>query len=302
MKKYISVELKTDSDGAELFSALFFDFCAEGVEIDDPDDLKELTKSGVFWDYIDENIKTLSDTVTVKGYFAEGTDIDALKAEIESCECKKSDLVIKEQEEEDWSRVWREFYKPRKIGRLVIKPEWEEYKAGENEAVFVIEPGQAFGTGEHESTRMCLELAGEVEFSGKAVLDIGCGSGILGISAVLLGADRATLTDLDEKAVKVACDNAIKNGVAAKTSIMCADLSNTGAKFDIIFANLTADILIRLCKSVGNNLAENGKIIVSGIIDERRKEVLKAFESVGLKVCSKRGENGWRAYMLEQKK
>lgn len=301
MKDYIEIEVTTDKDGADFLSALFFDFNADGVEVKDPREIENVIAEKGFWDYVDDSLLNVKDTsVVVKAFFKPNADVDGILKAIEELKCVKSNVKASEKESEDWSTKWRAFYKPRKIGNLIIKPEWEEYNAKDNEAVFVIEPGQAFGTGEHESTSMCLTLAQRIELKDKTVLDIGCGSGILGISAVLLGAKSAILTDLDEKAVDVAKDNVKKNGVDKKVEVLCEDLSNSSEKFDVVFANLTADLLIRLSKQVSANVKDDGRLIVSGIIKEREQEVIDAFSSVNLIVADKERVNNWTALILRK--
>ena len=302
MKDYIEIEVTTDKNGADFLSALFFDNGADGVEVDDPTDIEDVIASKGFWDYVDDSLLNVKNKdVVIKAFFKPDADIDKILSEINNLDCVKNNVKVNKKENEDWSTTWRSFYKPKKIGRLVIKPEWEEYDAKDGEAVFVIEPGQAFGTGEHESTSMCLTLAQDVELCGKTVLDIGCGSGILGISAVLLGAKSAVLTDLDPKAVEVTKDNAIKNKVTDKVKVLCEDLSNSPDKFDVVFANLTADLLIRLSKQVSANVKPDGIMIVSGIIKEREDEVTKSFDTVGFKVFKAERKNNWTALILCRK-
>lgn len=301
MKDYIEIEVTTNKDGADFLSALFFDFNAEGVEIKDPTEIENVIAEKGFWDYVDESLLNIKDTsVVVKAFFKPNVNADEIVKAIGELDCVKSDVKVFEKESEDWSVKWRAFYKPRKIGNLIIKHEWEEYNANDNEVVFTIEPGQAFGTGEHESTSMCLTLAQKIDLKDKTVLDIGCGSGILGISAVLLGARNAVLTDLDGKAVEIAKDNVKKNGVDKKIKVLCEDLSTSNYKYDIVFANLTADLLIRLSKRVSINVRSGGYMIVSGIIKEREQEVVDAFSSVGFTVKDMERVNSWTAFILRK--
>ena len=301
MKDYIEIEVTTDKEGADFLSALFFDFNADGVEIKDPTEIENVIADKGFWDYVDESLLNIKDTsVAVKAFFKPNVNVDEIVKAIDELDCVKSDVKVFEKKSEDWSIKWRAFYKPRKIGNLIIKPEWEEYNASDNEVVFTIEPGQAFGTGEHESTSMCLELAQKIELKDKTVLDIGCGSGILGISAVLLGAKSAVLTDLDSKAVEIAKNNVEKNGVGEKIKVLCEDLSTSNEKYDVVFANLTADLLIRLSKQASINVKNGGYMFVSGIIKEREREVIDAFSTVGFKVKDTKSINSWTAYILRK--
>ncbi|MBI3926536.1 MAG: 50S ribosomal protein L11 methyltransferase [Armatimonadetes bacterium] len=195
--------------------------------------------------------------------------------------------------DEDWAENWKRFYHPIKVGpRLVVRPSWEVYESLPEERVIVLDPGSAFGTGYHWSTRLCLELLESV--SEKAplgrVLDFGTGSGILAIGAGLLGASEVLACDRDPVAVQVARTNLAENGVGA--IVLQVDRPPPGP-FQLILANLTAEIHLRLVEALARELAPHGRLIAGGIIEERRDEVARRFEAEGLELEQARVEDGW---------
>ena len=211
-------------------------------------------------------------------------------------------LLLENVKEDDWLNNWRKYFKPMKVGeKLLINPSWMEDTDPEGRAVLNIDPGLAFGTGKHETTRLCLELLEKYLKKGDQVLDIGCGSGILGISAVLLGASGAFGVDIDETAAKVANENAAQNGVSEKFDAVCGDLvEKVEGKYDIIVANIVADAIILLSESVTDFMKPNAVYIVSGIIDIRADEVRTALES-RFCIIEERADGNWYAFAAKLK-
>ena len=205
---------------------------------------------------------------------------------------------------EDWENNWKEYYKPMKIGnRLLIQPEWEKIVNDDNRAVLKIEPGLAFGSGTHETTKLCLQTLENYINDGVSVLDLGCGSGILSIASLLLGAEKAVGVDIDKLAVKTAIENGKMNGFEEpKLKILNGNLTDkvTG-KFDVIVANIVADIIIMFTKDVAEYLTDNGVFITSGIIDVREQEVLDAFEENGFEVIARHNMNNWLCFECKRK-
>lgn len=202
--------------------------------------------------------------------------------------------------EEDWANNWKQYYHTQRIGkRIVVTPSWEEYTPSGNDVQMRLDPGMAFGTGTHDTTRLCLELLEEVVTPETRILDVGTGSGILSVGGVLLGAPSALGVDIDPVAVKVANENAEINEVSDKTEFVCGDLTDkVHGKFEIVTANIVADVIIRLLSTVKNYLLKGGVLIVSGIIDTRADEVENACHEADF-VTEKRLEHcGWVAIKL----
>lgn len=202
-------------------------------------------------------------------------------------------------DEEDYANAWKKYYKPLRVGtNLVVVPSWKTYEPVESDIILDLDPGMAFGTGTHETTRLCMEFLEEIVTPETKILDVGCGSGILAITGVKLGAEYAIGTDIDPVAIKVAKENSVLNQVEGETAFLCSDLTKgVEGKFDIVCANIVSDVVIALSKQLTDFLLPTGKCIVSGIIDIRADEVKTALEQAGLQVVEKKEENGWVAYL-----
>ncbi len=201
--------------------------------------------------------------------------------------------------ESDWADNWKQFFKVTEIGeRLVIRPTWEEYTSdGDDRTVLSIDPGAAFGTGTHATTRICLELLEKYIKDGDRMLDVGCGSGILSIAALLLGAKQAVGVDIDPLAVKVAGENAALNHVDDRAEYICGNLADrVEGKYNLICANIVADIVMALTPDTGHFLAEDGVFICSGIIDLRGAEVEDCLRQNGFEILEMVERENWRAY------
>ena len=210
----------------------------------------------------------------------------------------QTDLV----DEEDWATAWKKYYFPTKIGeRLVICPSWESYAPAPGETVLTMDPGMAFGTGTHETTRLCIQLLEEAVTPGMDLLDIGTGSGILAIAALLFGARAAVGVDIDEVAVRVARENAKANGVGGRARFIAGDLAaKVDGVFPVVTANIVADVIIRLIPDLGRFLTEGGAFIASGIIDARERDVTSALEAAGYRVEKRCESGGWVALLARQ--
>lgn len=220
-------------------------------------------------------------------YTAEGIDH---KIETKGCE------------EEDWLNNWRQYFHPTPIGeKLLIRPTWRDnYDPGER-IVLNIDPGLAFGTGNHETTRLCLETLEKYINGGEKMLDVGCGSGILAIAGLLLGAKEALGVDIDQMAVKTAEENAQINGVADRFNVVCGNLTDkVSGKYDVIAANIVADAIIMLSSGVKNFMDENTVYIMSGIIDTRRDDVVNAIKN-DFEIVEEITDNGWVCLVTKAK-
>lgn len=290
---YKELTIFTTTDGSDLVSMILSDAGSDGVTIYDSSDIIELYRSDIIWDYIDDKVLEQSDVVKVKGFYADDSFDVAYNEVIEALDVLRRnspfelgslETTVSNIDDEDWVNIWKKNYKPIHIGNIVIVPKWLKYEAKQDENVVYLDPGMAFGTGEHESTQLCLTLFSELNVSGKRVLDIGTGSGILGITASVCGAEHVYMSDIDNIAVKSAKENAKLNKLGA-FDIVCDDLvSNATATGDIVFANITADILIMLSGQIGELVNKDGYIILSGIIKARYDEVLNSYIKAGFAV------------------
>lgn len=214
------------------------------------------------------------------------------------------EITIADCKTEDWVNNWKQYFHPMPIGKkLLIRPEWEEEYDANGRIVLNIEPGLAFGTGSHPTTKLCLETLEKYVKEGSTVLDIGCGSGILSIASLLLGAKSAFGVDIDKLAVKTALENAEKNGF--KPPVFNAVNGNLSDKvtgrYSIIAANIVADIIMEFNKEVGNYLEKDGVYITGGIIDSRKDEVIYSFQQNGFEIIENFEEKGWNVFVCKAK-
>lgn len=221
-----------------------------------------------------------------------------------SAEGIESEIVLNECKNEDWENNWKQYFHPIPVGeKLLIRPLWEdEYEAGDRK-VLNIEPGLAFGTGTHETTRLCLQTLEKHVTDGTTVLDIGCGSGILSIAALLLGAEKAVGVDIDALAVKTAIENGEVNGFKEpEYTILQGNLTDkVSGKFDVVVANIVADVIILFCKDVASFMKDDAVFITSGIIDTREQDVIDAFEKYGFEIEKRNTESGWVCFQCKKK-
>ncbi len=311
------INIYTAPDGVDLLCAFLTDIGINGFEIKDPRDFNDFLrdKNGK-WDYIDNDLMSLADGETCVTVYLPGNSRGAdMLAALRSLlgRLKRSDkdniygsldIEISGVREEDWANNWKKFFRPLKTGeKLVIKPSWEEYSCDDGRIILEIDPASSFGTGQHQTTGMCLELIEKNLREGDKVLDIGCGSGILSIAAMLLGADSAVAVDIEENAVVTARENAAKNSISPEKYKVCrGDILSDGdtareteGKYDLILANIVADVIISMKDIFAGYMKNDGKLIVSGIIDGRRDETVSELEKSGLKVIEIKEAGGWVA-------
>lgn len=270
----------------ELYNNEFYSF-----ELIDPRIEKVENRKGR-WDFFDKDVfKEVYDGITVKIYGDSDSDFKDLIEVIDEKNLGK--VTLREIDDEDWKNNWKSFYSTMEIGkRFTIKPTWEEYENVDNRFVLEIDPGMAFGTGGHETTKMCLEHLEKYLIPGNSVLDIGSGSGILAIASKLLGAGSVIGTDLEEQTVEIAKENAKLNCVDVEFRI--SDLfSNIDEKADLIVANIVAEVLVLLLNDIENYLNPGGYFICSGIIEERSKLVEDALLANKFEIIDKSMENEW---------
>ena len=312
--KFIEYTVHTTTEGSELISDIFWNYTNYGVTICDVNDIIALQKDKrTFWDYMDDDLTAPQSDVLVKCFLPvdiADENIRSINADLELLQERSAGFIPlgtletsrREIEGDDWIDVWKKHFRPIHIGgRVVVCPEWIAYEPKEGEVVIKLDSNMAFGTGEHETTSMCLELLQEYLREGDTVIDVGCGSGILGISAVKLGAKFAYMTDIDYVAVRSAEHNASLNGVAERVKIALSDLlENAEVRGEVMTANITADILCRLSESIPKNLKEGGTLILSGIIEPKLEQVISAYEGSGLKLVKQVRKGEWFALAMRK--
>lgn len=293
---WTEISIKTSQEGADIAAQAFYEVGITGLVIEDPDELSQLSKEEFFWDYIDESMVGTSDgTVVIKAYLSSdsslGEKLSLIKDKINwlkkrdlGVDLGSLDIELASVREEDWSNTWKKYYKPIKVSdRIVIKPSWETYNKKKGQVILTLDPGMAFGTGTHETTMLCMQAIDQYIRPDHSLIDIGCGTGVLSIGALLLGAKAATAIDLDGNAVEIARKNAQINKVLDRMTLVHGNLlDEIEGSYDIVVANIIADVIIELSQYVTNYIKAGGLFISSGIIHERLDEVIEQIESVGL--------------------
>lgn len=301
---YSEIVFTVDSKNKEIASDIVGMLNCGGIYIEDYTDLEDdptVKQVGIVDEALLEKDKT---KVLLHVYADEHTSVENCLAFVSdrfSSENITYEVEIKHVDEEDYANSWKQYYKPIKIGnRVVIVPEWEPYEKADGEITVTLNPGMAFGTGTHETTSMCIEALQDIVFEGDEVLDIGCGSGILSVTALLCGANRADATDIDRNAVNVAYENAELNGVkdrlhATEDNILSAEspIRTAGKKYNVVIANIVADVIIEICGFVKTLIKPYGCFVASGIISERLDDVVKAMNDNGLCVAAIHEKRGW---------
>jgi len=272
-----------------------------GIYIEDYSDLITEAPKIAQVDFIDEELLAKDRTHALIHLYIKPTEnpneaVSFLTERFTSEQIPFQITTVKVQEE-DWETEWKKYYHPIQVGkRLVVCPSWEHYDLVGDEVVVSLDPGMAFGTGTHDTTRLCMQLLEEYVAADTTVLDMGCGSGILSIAAMLLGGKSAIGVDIDDTAVRVANENAALNKVTDRTTFLCGDLTDkVSGTFDLICANIVADVIIRLSPVIPQFLKQDGVFIASGIISERAHEVVAALEEIGLHIVKREESSGWVA-------
>ncbi len=304
--KYFELSIKTTHEASELVCDLAYNYTDEGVSVKDFNDVIELEKAGKTWDYAEEGVLTGCDDVFVNAYvkIEEEYKIEQLKTDLlalkKNCPFPVGELSVdvKVVDGDKWREEWKKNFKPIHLNNIVIVPAWMEYEVSEGEISVIMESNMAFGTGEHETTSMCVEYLAQYVKGAETVLDVGCGSGILGICASKLGAKEVIMTDIDECAIVATERNMQVNGVTNGKVLLKNLLDDNTVKGDIIVCNIMAEVLIYFAPYIGNNLKEKGVIILSGILTDRMDKVIKAYEDNGFKLVDKKVKGEWSALVL----
>ncbi len=311
---YREIIVHTNSEASEIIQGLFLSADIALYTVEDPEDFKDLLENkSVPFDYIDDSLMSRAEGETlIKAYIEEGKQgddrISSLKKLIE--EYKNNayipsgslEIEINTLDDEDWANNWKQYFHPLIIGeKFVVKPTWEEY-VPDGRYIIDIDPESSFGTGQHETTALCLEAVETVGVEGKSVLDMGCGSGILGIGACMLGAKSVTAVDIEENSARIATENAKKNNVFSDSfKVYWGNVLDGGSfkelilpekkVYDIVLINIVADVVCEMLPMISKSLC--GKIVCSGIISERKEKVLNALSENGFSVIEIKEKNDW---------
>lgn len=317
--EWIEIFVETSQIGLEIVSGVLYQCGLTGLMIEDGNDFDEFLKNpNREWDYIeDELVEQKKKQATGITFFVR----DNVYGREQIIDIKNALLSLKEQEkefdlgtlkvsvknikEEDWANNWKKYFKPFAVGnKMMIKPSWEELKEPTDKIVLKIDPAHIFGTGTHETTQLCIELIEEFVKKSDVVFDIGCGSGILSIASLLLGAKSADAIDIDANAVDVAYENAERNDIDSNNyHVVAGNILNdallhkkySGKQYDVVEANIVADVIIALSKQVPEYIKNGGIFITSGIIKEREQDVKEALQQNGFVVLDVKYKKDWVA-------
>lgn len=303
MAVWWEIDIHTTEEAAEAIADLLLREGAKGVATEDPDEITAIVNAPDTLIFTDPQfLEDLPDYVRIRGYFSTEDEaalqihlsqaIDDMRAFLD---VGQGLVALTQVDEKDWANAWKQHYHPLRVSkRLTICPSWEDYKAAEGEIVIRLDPGSAFGTGEHATTALCMEALDEAELSGKRLLDLGCGSGILAIAAAKLGAGLVEAVDIDPNAVQVSVDNAKQNGCFERISNHVGELKNSlESHYDFIVANILAEVHLHLAQDYVPKLAPQGQLILGGIIQHKAKAVKEALEKTGLRLLSERSAEDW---------
>lgn len=304
---WVEVCARTTSQGADIVSELLMSCGAKGTQIIDRADVPELNRLPGFGEIIDAQLaERMPEEVQVKAWYASAGD--ALEAQnvirrlTGNSQMDFGTLILSSSAvaDEDWAENWKKYYKPMRVGkRLVIKPSWEEYAELPGDLLIHMDPGMAFGTGTHETTRLCLEMI-ESHYKGGAALDIGTGSGILAIALARLGSRSVLAVDIDPVAVKAANGNIALNGLSDTVRAVAGNLLDQAAgEYAFITANILADVIIRLSEPLRSLMAPGASFLASGIIRDRAADVLAVYAKAGYHLVERREMGEWVAFLFE---
>ena len=314
--KWLEVHIDTNHTGLEPVETMLSALGIDGVVIDDETEFEDfLENNRQYWDYVDEDLRQEMQGRSRITFYLEAGDegfakLGEVRIALEELKKTRDDcgtllMTLDDLEDADWENNWKQFYKPMEIGeRLIVVPEWEQANT-QGRIPLILNPGLTFGTGSHATTRLCLTALEETIHGGERVLDLGCGSGILSIAALRLGAEHAFACDIDEKCVEVAYENAALNGIdRSRYTVRWGDVlsdqqlkAEIGGGYDMVVANIVADVIIGLSGQVRPFLKEDGLFLCSGIIDDRAEEVAQRLREAGWDILRTRQSEGWFSYL-----
>ena len=313
--KFTEFTISTTTEAQELVADILWQYTSYGVAISDVKDVVELINDRKStWDYLDDSVlKELNRQVTlVKAYVSlDISDETLVKIENDLAVLKENckgftetgslEIVKRVVDGDDWIEIWKKHYRPIELGKVVVCPAWIEHTVKDGQVSVLIDSNMAFGTGEHETTSMVIELMQEYLSNAKSVIDVGTGSGILGISAAKLGAEKVFMTDIDYVAVKSAKHNCELNGTADRCEVALNNLlDDKQVKGELVLANITADVLLILSNTITGNVVDGGVMIMSGIIKMRENEVIDRYSSLGFKLEKRICKGEWVAIAMRK--
>lgn len=311
---WLEITIHTTTAGADIVSEKLMQEGATGTMVEDRADIPDPTKPHGIWEIIDPKLlDSMPEDVLVHAWFAPDEKLNdhlralqgqmtELKALLPNFDLGTLQLDTFNVHDEDWSEVWKRFYKPFRAGkRLVVKPTWESYEAQPDDLVMEIDPGMAFGSGTHETTGMCMELLEEALRPGDRVMDVGTGSGILAIGAAMLGAQEVLAVDIDPDAVKVAWENIAQNHLTGRIRAVQGNLlEGIDGVCEVCVANIIADIICLFAAPLNEHIVPGGLFICSGIIKEREQDVMNALHAADYTVLEVRRKGEWVAMLCRR--
>ena len=312
---WLALHIETNHAGLEPVETMLSALGIDGVVIDDETEFQDfLENNHQYWDYVDEELEEKMHGASRVTFYLSADEegfakMGEVRIALQSLKERRSDcgsllMTMDDLQDADWENNWKQYYKPMEIGqRLLVIPQWEEADCG-NRVPLILDPGLTFGTGSHATTQLCLTALEKAVRGGEKVLDLGCGSGILSIAALKLGAASAVAVDIDDKCLNVAYENAALNGIGKDTyTVKVGDVlgdeairAELGGGYDVVLANIVADVIIGLAPMVRSLLAPGGLFLCSGIIDDRAEEVAAHLREAGLEIAETRSADGWFAY------
>ncbi|MGY0372410.1 50S ribosomal protein L11 methyltransferase [Clostridium sp. JNZ J1-5] len=302
-KQWLEIEIVTSSEAADAVTGILYNTGVQGVAIIDSKDVEEKKQSSDGFDWVEVDFLEIKDGAIVKAYYKEDEKFNeylqyvkesVMNLEMFGLNKGEGKITVKKVNEEDWENNWKVYYKPTKVGkRIVVKPTWEEYEKSEDEVIIELDPGMAFGTGTHETTRLCMQALEKYVKSDSTVFDIGTGSGILAITAAKLNAKKVIGVDLDPVAVDAAKENVGLNNLS-NIEILYGNLMDVvDGKADIVVANILADIIKILAEDVKKFVVEGGCFIASGIILDRKDDVIEKLNECGFSIEEVNTDGEW---------
>lgn len=316
--RWLEIHIDTNHAGLEEVQALLSAQDVDGISIEDEEEFQDFLENNQdYWDYVDEDLSQHMAGRSRITFYLEAkeagfTKLGEVRLALEDLKRERQDLgtllmTLENVQDADWENNWKQYYKPMEIGeRLLVIPQWEQAEPGDRVPLY-LDPGLTFGTGAHATTRLCLTALETLIHGGERVLDLGCGSGILSVAALRLGAGSAVAVDIDDKCRDAAGENAGLNGIGPEAlTVLTGNIltdeavaERIGGGYDVVLANIVADVIVALAPRVRGLLKEGGVFLCSGIIEGRTEDVETALAAAGLTILERREDSGWYAFTCQ---